>query len=70
MQRPLLEFVPGVYYRVLGAALTVLLLGWLASVWLTGELTIVDVVGSLICVPIATYVVHLWIVYARGEGEE
>ena len=67
MNDPLLEFVPSVFFKVLAATLTVMLVGWLGSVWLYGELSKVDMIGSLICVPIVAYMVHLWIVYARNR---
>ena len=59
------EFVPGVFFKVLAATLTVVLLGWCGSLWVYGELTTVDMVGSLISMPIFAYMVHLWIVYGR-----
>ena len=65
MNDPLLEFVPSVFFKVLGATLTVVLVGWVGALWLYGGLRNVDMIGSLICVPIFAYMVHLWIVYAR-----
>lgn len=62
-----LEFVPGVFFRVLAATLTVVLLGWVGAVWLYGSLATRDIIGSLICAPIFAYMVHLWIVYARDR---
>ena len=58
------EFVPRVFFKVLAVTLGVLLAGWVGAIWLYGRLSTVDVVGSLICVPILAYLVHLWIVYA------
>ncbi len=65
MNERLFEFVPSVFVRVLAATLWLLLLGWLGSIWHYGEMTPVDMAGSLICAPIFAYLVHLWIVYAR-----
>ncbi|HUU83240.1 MAG TPA: hypothetical protein VM243_07020 [Phycisphaerae bacterium] len=67
MDDPLLEFVPSVFFKVLAATLTVVLVGWAGALWLFGELSNVDIIGSLICVPIFAYMVHLWIVYARDR---
>jgi len=68
------EFVPDVFFKVLAATLAFILLGWVGTVWLHGSLATRDIVGSLICAPIFSYMVHLWIVYARdqepGDGEE
>ncbi len=71
MNHPLFEFVPSVFFKVLAATLTVVLVGWVGALWLYGGLTTVDIIGSLICVPIFAYMVHLWIVYARDrEADE
>ena len=71
MNEPLFEFVPKIFFPVLAAALGVLAAGWAGAIWLHGELTTVDMVGSLICVPIVAYMVHLWIIYVRdAEGSE
>ncbi len=65
MNHPLLEFVPSVFFKVLAATLMVLFVGWAGAIWFTGSLATRDIIGSLICVPIFAYMVHLWIVYAR-----
>jgi len=62
-----LDFVPAVFFKVLVITLTVVLVGWVGSLWLYGELTTVDIVGSLISAPIFAYLVHLWIVYAKDR---
>ncbi len=69
MNSPLFEFVPAVFFKVLAATLGVVLLGWAGALWLFGELSGVDITGSLICTPIFAYMVHLWIVYARRDRE-
>lgn len=70
MNDRLFEFVPSVFVKVLAATLGLLLLGWIGSIWLYGELNGTDMAGSLICVPIFAYLVHLWIVYARQRDED
>ncbi|MFH1418381.1 MAG: hypothetical protein ABII12_08875 [Planctomycetota bacterium] len=65
MRDHLFDFVPSVFFKVLAATLTVVLLGWVAAIWMFGSLATRDIIGSLICVPIFAYMVHLWIVYAR-----
>lgn len=65
MDNRLFEFVPAVFFKVLAGTLVVLLVGWAGAIWLTGSLATRDIIGSLICVPIVAYMVHLWIVYAR-----
>ncbi len=62
------DFVPSVFFKVLAATLTAVLLGWVAAIWIYGSLETRDIIGSLICVPIFSYMVHLWIVYSR-EGQ-
>ncbi len=73
MNGHLFDFVPSVFFKVLAATLGVVLLAWAGSMWIYGELTRVDIAGSLICTPIFAYMVHLWIVYARDrepDGDE
>ena len=60
-----LDFVPRVFFKVLAATVGVVLLGWAWAICRYGQISRVDMVGSLICVPILAYLVHLWIVYAR-----
>ncbi len=68
MNDSVFEFVPGVFWKVLAATLTAVMLGWVGAIWIFGELKTVDIVGSLISAPILAYLVHLWIVYGR-EGD-
>ena len=70
MNEPWFEFVPQVFLKVLAATLGLLCVGWAGAIWLYGRLSTVDMVGSLICVPIAAYLVHLWIVYARARNAD
>ncbi len=65
MNDSLFDFVPAVFWKVLAATLTVVMLGWLGAIWIFGELKTVDIVGSLISAPIFAYLVHLWIIYGR-----
>ena len=65
MNDSVFDFVPAVFWKVLAATLTLVMLGWIGAIWIFGELKTVDIVGSLISAPILAYLVHLWIVYAR-----
>ncbi len=62
MNDSLFDFVPAVFWKVLAATLTVVMLGWIGAIWIYGELKTVDIVGSLISAPIFAYMVHLWVV--------
>jgi hypothetical protein len=64
------EFVPGVFFKVLAVTIGLLCLGWAGAIWQCGRISTVDMVGSVICVPIAAYLVHLWIVYARQRDAD
>ena len=64
------EFVPRVFFKVLAATLRLLCVGWAGAIWLYDRLSTVDMVGSVICVPILAYLVHLWIVYARERDAD
>ncbi len=68
MNDSLFEFVPAVFWKVLAATLTAVMLGWIGAIWFFGELKTVDIVGSLISTPILAYLVHLWIVYGKNES--
>ncbi|MCG8405278.1 MAG: hypothetical protein MI923_08790 [Phycisphaerales bacterium] len=63
------DFESSVFFKVLAATLGILFLGWLASIWIYGELTRTDMIGSLISAPIFAYLVHLWIIYAKESGD-
>ena len=63
----MVDFEPSVFLKVLAATLGLVLIGWAGALWLYGELSGVDIAGSLICTPIFAYMVHLWIVYARDQ---
>ncbi len=65
MNNSLFDFVPGVFWKVLAATLTRVMLGWIGAIWIFGELKTFDIVGSLISAPIFAYMVHLWIIYVR-----
>lgn len=65
-----LDFFPSVFFKVLAFSIAAMLLGWLASFWYYGDLATRDIVGSLISVPIFSYLVHLWIAYAHEEETE
>ena len=67
MNNGLLDFEPSVFWKVLAATFGAVLLGWVGALWVFGELSGVDVVGSLISAPIFAYMVHLWIIYARDS---
>lgn len=51
MRNRLFESMPAVFFKVLAATLGLMLLGWIGSIWLYGELSATDIAGSLICVP-------------------
>ena len=65
MNTPLFEFAPNIFFKVLAATLGLLFVGWAGAIWIYDKLSTTDMLGSLICVPIFTYLVHLWIVYGR-----
>ena len=60
-----LPFVPRVFFTVLAVCLTALLIGFVIALKVFGEVTPVDMVGSLITVPIFSYLVHLWITMGK-----
>lgn len=60
-----LPFVPHVFFKVLAATLTLVLIGFVVSWLVYGELTTVDIVGALISAPIFAYMVHLWITMGK-----
>ena len=68
MNDSLFDFVPAVFWKVLAATLTVVMLGWIGAIRIFGELKTVDICGSLISAPIFAYMVHLWVVYGKNES--
>ncbi|MCP4591237.1 MAG: hypothetical protein GY842_10855 [bacterium] len=63
----MLDFVPSVFFKVLTVAVAVAVVGVAISIRVYGSITVRDTVGTLICIPLAAYLVHLWIVYARDR---
>ncbi len=59
-------FDGGLLARVFAAALGLVFLVWVGAAGLFEAPAAVDVVGSLICVPILAYLVHLWVIRGRG----
>ena len=70
MNDPLFEFVPSVFFRVLTVALALVAVGFAISIRVYHSIAVRDVIGTLICVPIATYLVHLWIVHGRERESD
>lgn len=67
MNDRLFDFEPAVFFKVLAATLCAVLLGWVGARRVFGELSRVDVAGSLVSAAIFAYMVHLWILYARDQ---
>jgi len=65
-----LEFEPTLFAKVLAGTMAVALLGLLGAVWLFGSVTTTDTVGTLICILIVAYMVHLWLLPEHGVGGE
>ena len=60
-----LPFVPHVFVKVLAVVMTLVLIGFVISFLVYGEITTTDVVGSLISAPLFAYLVHLWITLGK-----
>ncbi len=54
-------FVPGLFAKLLAVTAGLALFGLAGAQWLGLAPTQVDVVGSMMCVPIVAYLVHLWL---------
>ncbi len=63
--RQYLPFVPAVFFKVLAATLTLVLIGFVVAFLVFGEITTTDIVGSLISAPIFAYLVHLWLTLGK-----
>lgn len=60
-----IPFVPQVFAKVLAVTLTLVVIGFVISLWVYGEITSVDIVGSLISAPLFAYLIHLWITIGK-----
>ena len=69
MNGPLFEFVPEVFWKVLGITIAVALVGFAVSIWVYGTITVTDIGGTLISAVIFAYMVHLWIVMGRRSSD-
>ena len=67
MNEPLLDFVPAVFLKVLAVTLALVLVDFAVAIWVTGPLAVRDIIGTLISAAIFTYLIHLWIVYAKDR---
>ncbi len=67
MREPMFDFVPATFFRMLAVVFSLILVGWIVAITKYGELTRVDMVGSVISGLILAYLVHLWIIYARDD---
>jgi putative flippase GtrA len=64
-------FIPSLFSKVIAVILALAIAVILAVVLIAGEITTLDLAGTLICAVIISYIVHLWIYYwKRPEGEE
>jgi hypothetical protein len=53
-------FVPQMFLKALAVTLALIAVGFVTSIVLLGQLSGVDVAGSLLCAPIFAYLIHLW----------
>ncbi len=60
-----LPFIPHVFFKVLAVTMTLVLIGYVISFAVYGEITNVDIVGSLISAPLFAYLVHLWLTIGK-----
>jgi len=60
-----LPFVPGVFFKVLAVVLSVVAVGLVITMLVSGGLETRDIVGSLICAPLLAYLVHLWLTMGK-----
>ena len=63
-------FIPSLFSKVIAVVLTIAVLGILAVVWVAGHITTLDLAGTLISAVIIAYIIHLWIYYWKGPGNE
>jgi hypothetical protein len=61
LRAPLPFLDPALFNRVLAATLALAVVGSASAFWIQGERAGRDVIGALIRVPIAAYLVHLWL---------
>ncbi len=65
IMKDFLPFVPRVFFKVLAATLSVVLIGFLIALSIYDEVSTVDIAGSLITAPLFAYLVHLWITMGK-----
>ena len=65
-----LPFSPGVFFKVAGVVLVLLVLGlWILNK-VVGELTITDMVGAVSSAVILAYLVHLWLLPGEPADQD
>ncbi len=60
-----LPFVPRVFFKVLAITMSLVLVGFVIALLAYGEITNVDLVGSLISAPLFAYLIHLWLTLGK-----
>lgn len=60
-------FVAPLFLKVLAATLTLVLIGFAIALKVYGEITRVDIFGSLISAVVFSYMVHLWLMPSEED---
>lgn len=60
-----LPFVPVVFAKVLAAVLTLVVIGFVVTLAVRGEIERREIIGALVCAPLLAYLVHLWITMGK-----
>jgi len=63
-------FIPSLFSKVIAVIMAITIVGLLAVVLIAGEITTLDLAGTLISAVIISYIVHLWIYYWKRPGGE
>ena len=63
--KPKLPFVPAVFLKVFAVVLTLVLIGFVVTLLVNGEIESQDIVGALVAAPLLAYLIHLWITMGK-----
>lgn len=63
-------FIPSVFSKVLAVVLLIAIAGLTAVGIIQGEISTLDIGGTLVSAVIIAYIVHLWIFYWRHSDKD
>ncbi len=62
-------FITGIFIRALAWCLIIATAALFGVILIYGQVTTLDMIGTLISAAIVAYIIHLWLYYGKGEED-